>query len=268
VSATDLVRGPEAPATAGRSTAGVAALMVRGVTHRFGKVTALDDVSLTVPQGAFSVLLGLNGAGKSTLFALVTRLYDNVTGEIRVCGFDVRRQPSRALAELGVVFQSRALDPDLSLMQNLTYHAALHGIGRREAGRRADELLETVGLADRAKERVRVLSGGQARRVEIARSLLHSPGCLVLDEATVGLDIGSRESIVALVRDLVAREGIGVLWATHLIDEVLPSDHVVVLHKGRVLFEGGVPALLETTGRPGIREAFRAMTGPVQEDVA
>jgi ABC-2 type transport system ATP-binding protein len=266
VSAVDLLNGTAAPVAATRPDAAVPALVVRGVTHRFGKVTALDDVSLTVPQGAFSVLLGLNGAGKSTLFALVTRLYDNVTGEIRIRGFDVRRQPSSALAELGVVFQSRALDPDLSLMQNLTYHAALHGIGRREGKRRAAELLETVGLADRAKERVRVLSGGQARRVEIARSLLHRPGCIVLDEATVGLDIGSRESIVALVRDLVEREGIGVLWATHLIDEVLPSDHVVVLHKGRMLFEGSVPALLETTGRPGVREAFRAMTGPVQED--
>lgn len=267
MSTPDLLNGTAPALAVNRYEAGVPALKVRGVTHRFGKVTALDDVSLTVRQGAFSVLLGLNGAGKSTLFALVTRLYDNVTGEIEVRGFDVRREPSRALAELGVVFQSRALDPDLSLMQNLTYHAALHGIGQREGRRRATELLETIGLADRAKEKIRVLSGGQARRVEIARSLLHRPGCIVLDEATVGLDIGSRESIVALVRELVEREGIGVLWATHLIDEVAPEDHVVVLHKGRVLFEGSVPVLLETTGRPGIREAFRAMTGPVQEDV-
>jgi ABC-2 type transport system ATP-binding protein len=268
VSATDVLKPPQEPPADRAVAAGVPALTVRDVTHRFGKVTALDGVSLTVPQGSFSVLLGLNGAGKSTLFALVTRLYDNVTGEIRVRGHDVRREPSRALAELGVVFQSRALDPDLSLLQNLTYHAALHGIGGGDARRRAMDLLETVGLADRAKERVRVLSGGQARRVEIARSLLHRPSCIVLDEATVGLDIGSRESIVSLVRDLVAREGIGVLWATHLIDEVLPTDHVVVLHKGRVLYEGGVPALLETTGKANVREAFRTMTGPPAEDAA
>ena len=104
------------------------ALLVRGVSHRFGPVPALDDVSLRVPRGGFVVLLGPNGAGKSTLFALITRLFDNVTGEIRILGHDVRRQPAAALRQLGVVFQSRSLDSDLSLQQNLIYHASLHGI--------------------------------------------------------------------------------------------------------------------------------------------
>ncbi|MEP9378527.1 ABC transporter ATP-binding protein [Aquabacter sp. CN5-332] len=244
------------------------ALSVAGVSHGFGDRPALIDVSLDVPAGSFTVLLGLNGAGKSTLFALITRLYDNVSGEIRVFGHDVRRAPSAALRQIGVVFQSRSLDADLSLLQNLTYHAALHGFGPASAKARAMELLAAVGLADKARDRVRALSGGQARRVEIARALLHDPRCLLLDEATVGLDIGARESIIALVRDLVARQGLGVLWATHLIDEIAPTDRIVVLHKGRVLFAGDHDTLLAKTGLPTIRDAFTTMTSSADANSA
>lgn len=237
------------------------ALSVAGVSHSFGDRRALVDVSLDVPAGSFTVLLGLNGAGKSTLFALITRLYDNVSGEIRVFGHDVRRAPSAALRQIGVVFQSRALDADLSLLQNLRYHAALHGFGPASARARAMDLLDTVGLGEKARDKVRALSGGQARRVEIARALLHEPRCLLLDEATVGLDIGAREGIIALVRDLVARQGLGVLWATHLIDEIAPSDRIIVLHKGRVLFAGDHDDLLASTGTDTVRDAFTTMTG-------
>lgn len=237
------------------------ALVVRGVSHQFGDKKVLDDVSIEVPRGSFTVLLGLNGAGKSTLFALVTRLYDNVSGEIKILGHDVRRAPTLALQKLGVVFQSRTLDTDLTLAQNLAYHAALHGIARGEARRRTEEALTTVALADRAGERVRSLSGGQARRVEIARSLLHRPSLLLLDEPTVGLDIGSRESVLGIVRSLIATKGMGVLWATHLIDEIAPADRVVLLHKGRVLFAGSVPGMLAAAGASDLRSAFRILTG-------
>ena len=237
------------------------ALAVTGVSHAFSDKRVLDHVSLVVPQGAFVVLLGLNGAGKSTLFSLVTRLYDNVSGEIAIRGFDVRRKPSQALQKLGVVFQSRTLDSDLSLLQNLRYHAALHGFHGAEATARAIRALEVVGLAERQDEKVRAMSGGQARRVEIARSLMHRPSLLLLDEATVGLDVGSRESVVKIVRGLVANEKLGVLWATHLMDEVKPGDLVVVLHKGKVMFTGGVPALLKSTGQETVSAAFRVLTG-------
>ena len=237
------------------------ALQVTDVNHSFGSHLVLDNVSLHVPRGKFAVLLGLNGAGKSTLFALVTRLYDNVTGEIKILGYDVRRRPTEALQRLGVCFQSRAIDPDLSLLQNLLYHAALHGIGGKDAKARAHAALDKVEMADRAHSKVRTLSGGQARRVEIARSLLHRPGLLLLDEPTVGLDIGSRESVIKIVRALVRNEKLGVLWATHLFDEVAPDDHVVVLHKGRVLFTGAVPELLATAKATSISDAFRTLTG-------
>jgi ABC-2 type transport system ATP-binding protein len=243
------------------------ALAVSGVSHAFGDKEVLLNVSLTVPQGAFVILLGLNGAGKSTLFSLITRLYDNVSGEILIRGFDVRRKPSAALQLLGVVFQSRTLDADLSLIQNLKYHAALHGMHGREAETRAMQALEVVGLAERAQEKIRALSGGQARRVEIARSLMHRPSLLLLDEATVGLDVGSRESVMKIVRALVAKEGLGVLWATHLMDEVTRGDQVVVLHKGKVLYQGTVPDFLKTTGTESVSDAFRTITGTGAESL-
>jgi len=250
---------------AAASNAGTAdalpALEIAGVSHSFGDNPVLREVSLNVPRGAMVVLLGLNGAGKSTLFALITRLYDNVSGTIKILGEDVRRRPTVALQRLGVVFQSRTLDPDLSVTQNLTYHAALHGLSGREARARAAASLAVVGLADKASARVRTLSGGQARRVEIARSLLHRPNVLLLDEATVGLDIGSRETVLGIVRKLAADEGLGVLWATHLIDEVATGDLVVVLHKGRVMFSGSVPEFLAKTRVDTISEAFRVITG-------
>lgn len=244
------------------------AVVVTNVSHSFGDNLALNDVSLEIPQGRFVVLLGLNGAGKSTLFALITRLYDNVTGEIRIFGNDIRRRAMAALQRLGVVFQSRTLDLDLTLRQNLLYHCALHGIRGREARKRTERALEIVGLADRAKEKVRNLSGGQARRVEIARSLLHQPSLLLLDEPTVGLDIGSRESVINIVRSLVEKEGLAVLWATHLFDEVRPTDLVVLLHKGRVLFNGSVPELLAKTETQSVSDAFRKLTDTGSRELA
>src|SRR5436305_10389981 len=139
---------------------------------------------------------------------------------------------------MGVVFQPRTLDLDLSVRQNLLYHAALQGIGRREARLGTGEVLSRMGLTDRDASKVRDLSGGQMRRLEIARALLHRPRLLLLDEPTVGLDVKARSDIVAHVRQLVAEQGIGVLWATHLFDEIAPTDDLVVLHQGRVLAKG------------------------------
>ena len=244
-----------------RSVVDPDALEIRGLTHRFGQTVALDDVSLSVPRGTFVVLLGPNGAGKSTLFALATRLYDNASGHIRILGHDVRREPMAALKHLGVVFQSRSLDGDLSLEQNLIYHAALHGINRRTARELAARALDKVGLAQRAHDKVRALSGGQARRVEIARALLHQPSCLLLDEATSGLDVASRESVLSMVRGLVSQEAVGVLWATHLVDEVAAQDSIVLLHKGRVLFSGRGPALMALAETDSLRSAFLRLIG-------
>lgn len=247
--------------TSEAATAGPAALSVRDVRHSFGKVQALAGVSFDVAPGSFTVLLGQNGAGKTTLFSLITRLYNTRSGTIRVFGFDIRRQPSEALARIGAVFQQRSLDLDLTVAQNLHYHAALHGLSRREAAQRIETELARQGLLDRAGAKVRQLSGGQMRRVELAQALVHRPRLLLLDEPTVGLDIGSRQSLVDHVRHLCGADNIGVLWATHLIDEVGPQDQVVVLHKGKVLAAGDVTAVIGAAGASNIREAFGKLTG-------
>jgi ABC-2 type transport system ATP-binding protein len=240
-------------------TAKIPALKIEALSHSYGARLALDNVSFSVAPRAFCVLLGLNGAGKSTLFSLITRLFALRSGAIKLLGHDLSVEPRAALAELGVVFQSRTLDLDLSVGQNFRYHAALHGIGRREAAERSKKLLEAIGLADRIDDKVRNLSGGQMRRVEIARALLHKPRLLVLDEPTVGLDVGARADILKLVRGLIASEGMSVLWATHLTDEIAVTDDVIVLHKGVLRASGSVSELLATTGEHDMKHAFVAL---------
>src|SRR6201990_2040783 len=140
-------------------TAATPALSIAGVSHSYGARRALDDVSFTVAPASFTALLGLNGAGKSTLFSLITRLFGIQSGHISIFGHDISRAPGEALRLMGVVFQPRTLDLDLSLMQNLLYHAALHGIGRRDARSRAGEVLTRIELSDRSGSKVRDLSG-------------------------------------------------------------------------------------------------------------
>lgn len=236
------------------------ALSIEGVSFRFPRRLALDHVSATVAPGQFAVLLGANGAGKTTLFSLVTGLYAYREGSIRIYGHDVRQTPRQALAKIGVVFQQSTMDLDLSVRRNLLYHAALHGLDGRTARRRAQVELERHGLADRAGERVRALSGGQRRRVELARSVMHEPRLLLLDEPTVGLDIHSRRAILEHVRALCRDAGMGALWATHLTDEVRPEDHLVVLKTGKVQASGTVSQVLEATGTDTVDHAFTALT--------
>jgi ABC-2 type transport system ATP-binding protein len=236
------------------------ALSVEGLSHSYGARKALDDVSFAVRRASFVALLGLNGAGKSTLFSLVTRLYPIRSGRVAVFGYDVAREPGAALREIGVVFQPRTLDLDLSVMQNFVYHAALHGIGARAARARADELLAQIALTERADDKVRNLSGGQMRRVEIARALLHRPRLLILDEPTVGLDIKARADILSHVRMLVQQNDTSVVWATHLVDEVSDTDGLIMLHRGRVLAHGAVSDVLARTGGENVGGAFTRLT--------
>jgi ABC-2 type transport system ATP-binding protein len=241
------------------------ALAIVGVSHSYGTRRALSDIDFTVAPASFTALLGLNGAGKSTLFSLITRLFGVQAGRIGIFGHDIGRAPGEALRQLGVVFQPRTLDLDLSVAQNLLYHAALHGIARSEARLRSDEVLTRLGLADRAASKVRDLSGGQMRRLEIARALLHRPRLLLLDEATVGLDVKARGDILNHVRRLVIEQGVGVLWATHLLDEIDPSDDLVVLHQGRVLAHGQVARIVAEAGARDVNAVFMRLTAAAAE---
>jgi ABC-2 type transport system ATP-binding protein len=233
-------------------------LSVAGLSYAFGARPVLQEVGFEVRPGDFVILLGLNGAGKTTLFSLITRLYNAHSGKIAVFGHDVEREPREALARLGVVFQQPTLDLDLTVEQNLFYHAALHGLSPRAARPPIEAELDRIGLLDRRHDRVRTLSGGQKRRVELARALVHQPSLLLLDEPTVGLDIESRQFLLEHVRGLCATRGIGVLWATHLIDEAGDESRIIVLHKGRVLADDTAQGLASSHG--SLPAAFDALT--------
>lgn len=213
-------------------------LSVSDLSYSYGPRQALKGISFGVEPGRFCALLGPNGAGKSTLFSLLTRLFTTRQGRIEVAGFDLARSPRAALARIGVVFQQPTLDLDLTVRRNLLYFAALHGISGREAQSRSDEALDRLGMAERADERARALNGGHRRRMEIARALVHRPSVLLLDEPTVGLDAATRITITDHVHRLAAEDGLTVLWATHLTDEVRATDRLVILHRGRILSDG------------------------------
>jgi ABC-2 type transport system ATP-binding protein len=238
-------------------------LIVDGVSYAYTRQRrALDAVALEVPEGSFTALLGPNGAGKTTLMALITRLFATPEGRIEIAGHDLAREPLRALAAIGVVFQRPTLDLDLTVAQNLRYAARLHGLTGALARERIAEGLAWLGLEGHARVPVRTLSGGMRRRVELVRALLHAPRLLLLDEPTVGLDIDARRTIVDDVHRLCAEDRLAALWATHLVDEVRGGDRVVVLHEGRVRAQGRLEALLRTTGGADLAAAYRRLTEP------
>ena len=233
-------------------------LQVENLGFAYGDRQALRDVGFSAAAGRFTALLGPNGAGKSTLIALLTRLYDVQQGEIRVAGFSLRSHPREALRRLGVVFQQSTLDLDLSVEQNLRYHAALHGMPRVLANERIEQELERQQLIERRNSQVRELNGGHRRRVEIARALLHKPNLLLLDEASVGLDPGSRQAINEHVRELCRTEGMSVLWTTHLLDEIQGDDDLLILHRGSLVAQGRADALSSSDG--SLERTFARLT--------
>ncbi|TPL85154.1 ATP-binding cassette domain-containing protein [Mesorhizobium sp. B2-3-12] len=236
------------------------ALSVEHLSHSFGSRRVLDDVSFSVPEGGMCILLGRNGAGKTTLFSLVTGLYHARAGSVLVFGHAMKSSPSTALAEMGVVFQQPTLDLDLTAGENLRYHAALHGLPKSLSKERSGEELSRLEVADRIDDPVRALSGGQRRRVEIARALMHRPRLLLLDEPTTGLDVPGRRALERHVRDLCRDGGIAVLWATHFLEEVAPTDNVVVLHEGSVRWGGRADRMAAAVGVADTAEAFASLT--------
>lgn len=235
-------------------------LEARGISFHYGRKPVLTNVSFTLADGRFHALLGPNGAGKSTLFGLLTRLLALQQGDILLGGVSLKQQPATAMQQIGVVFQQNALDLDLTVQQNLMYHAGLHGMSLKQARHRCAQELERFELSGRANSPVRQLNGGHRRRVEIARALLHQPSLLLLDEPSVGLDVSSREALNQHVRQLCEDSGLTVLWATHLIEEVRPDDQVLILHKGRLLADSDGHTLCRTKGTSSLAETFRAMT--------
>jgi ABC-2 type transport system ATP-binding protein len=225
-------------------------LAVTGLRKHYGDTVALDGVDLTVEAGHVHALLGPNGAGKTTLVrtcATLTRL-DPDGGEVRVAGHDLRRDPGAVRRAIGLVGQTPALDEKLHGRENLVLFARLHGLHRRDAVARADELLERFGLTDAARRAVSTYSGGMRRRLDIAVSLAMRPELLFLDEPTTGLDPRARAEVWEMVREVVA-EGTTVLLTTQYLEEAdRLADRITVLREGRVVAEGTATELKSRLG--------------------
>lgn len=220
------------------------ALIVSGVRHRYGDRQALDGVSLEVAHGHRWALLGPNGSGKSTLFKLLATLLPLQEGSVQLCGLDLAKEQAQVRRKLGVVFQSPALDRQLSVAENLRYGGQLYGISGRQLAARIDAVLDATSLADRKGDRVGELSGGLKRRVEIAKALLHQPEVLLLDEPSTGLDPAARKELWDFIG---ASEGT-VLFTTHLMEEAAQADQVTMLHEGQIVAEGSPGELAAGVG--------------------
>ena len=222
------------------------ALDARDVRFAYGAAVALDGVTLRVEAGERVGLLGPNGSGKTTLFRLAATLLRPDAGALAVAGHDVAAEPDAVRRQIGVVFQTPALDPALTSREALSLQAALVGIARSERPTRIASALADAGLADRARQRVGDLSGGLARRLDLARGLLHRPALALLDEPTVGLDPLARDAFWDVL-DRRRAEG-AQLIATHAMDEAERCDRVVILDRGRVVAEGTPAALAAALG--------------------
>jgi ABC-2 type transport system ATP-binding protein len=246
------------------------ALDIAHVGHAYGDRIALDDVSLAVSPGEMFALLGPNGGGKTTLFRIIATLVRPAAGRVCVFGADVQAEAAAVRRLLGVVFQSPALDKRLTVRENLRHHGHLYGLRGRPLRDRIDAALARVRLLERGDERVLALSGGLARRAEIAKALLPAPRLLLLDEPTTGLDPGVRADLWRDLRELREAQGTTIVLTTHLMDEAEACDRVAILDSGRLVLSGrpgdltaalGGDILTIDSDRPdvlaaGVRERF------------
>ena len=211
------------------------AVETEGLGRSFGSRAALADVSLAVQEGEMFGLLGPNGSGKTTLFRILSTLLPPTAGSARVGGHDVMRSPMEVRHHLGVVFQSPALDPQLTVAENLRCAGQLYGLSGADLEQRLRAAAEALEVADRLDDRVQTLSGGLQRRVEVAKSLLPRPLVLLLDEPSTGLDPAARAGLRSALGKLRRETGVTIVMTTHLLDEAEACDRVAILHRGRLI---------------------------------
>jgi len=249
----------------------VPAVELRDLRQRYGDRVALDGVSLTVAPGEIVALLGPNGSGKSTLFKILATLLEPTEGSARIFGHDVRRDADAVRRQMGVVFQQPSIDKLLSVEENLLHHGALYGLARATLRTRVAAMLERFGLTERRGERVGRLSGGLARRVELAKALVVGAEVLLLDEPSTGLDPLARREFLAHLGELRDRDGITVLLTTHHLDEAERADRVAILDRGRLVTLGapeelkaalgGDVLVMQTASAERLRERLRLRLG-------
>ncbi|MEM6645257.1 MAG: ABC transporter ATP-binding protein [Bacteroidota bacterium] len=224
------------------------AVQVDQVAQTYGDHRALDGVSFSVAPGTLCGLLGPNGSGKTTLFRILSTLLSPTSGTAAVFGERVSVDAPAIRQMLGVVFQQPALDAELTVAENLRFHGALYHLGGSALGERIGTLLERFGVLDRANDRVKTLSGGLARRVDLVRGLLHRPRLLLLDEPTTALDPRARYTLWQELNALRRDEDTTLVVSTHLLDEADACDQVVILDEGRVVADDTPDALKHSLG--------------------
>ena len=240
-------------------------LSIKQISKAYGHQVALDQLSFDIQPGQFCALLGPNGAGKSTLFQVLTGLFAPDAGDVELFGISLRHQPQQVLARLGVVFQQQALDLDLSVRRNLKFHAQLHGLRWRELQDQGQALLQQLGLDGAWERPIRELSGGNRRKVELARALLHKPSLILMDEPTVGLDPKSRRDLLQAVKTQVREHQCMVLWATHLVEEAEQADRVLVLNQGKLIASGSPLEVREQLGAETLEQGFIQISQPSRQ---
>jgi len=213
-------------------------ISVQDVVHRYGERTALDGVSFDVRTAELFGLLGPNGSGKTTLFRILSTLMVPVSGHAAIMGSDVARDPNRVRRNIGVVFQAQSIDVKLTAAENLMHQGHLYGLHGASLKARIAEMLNRVGLADRASEKAETFSGGMQRRLELAKGLLHHPSVLLLDEPTTGLDPGARRDLWQYLASLRDEEHVTVIVTTHLMEEAERCDRLAILNEGKVVALG------------------------------
>lgn len=213
-------------------------IKISGLNKSFGDVHAVNDLSFRVKEGELFAFLGVNGAGKSTTINIICGQLKKDGGEVEICGTDLDRDPDGIKRQLGVVFQGSGLDKDLTVKDNLESRAALYGIYGKEFRTRLDELAALLDFKDLLNRTLGKLSGGQKRRIDIARALLHRPKLLILDEPTTGLDPQTRSLLWKVVADLRRENGMTVFLTTHYMEEAADADYVVILDHGKIAAEG------------------------------
>lgn len=229
-----------------------AAIEVSALSHHYGQRQALCDLELTIRRGEIFAVVGPNGGGKTTLFRILSTLVPPQSGRVMVLGLDVAAETIEVRSRIGVVFQSPALDRQLSVTENLSQQGRLYGMTSREIADRGGMLLDQLRLSDRRRERVDTLSGGLRRRVELAKGLLHGPQLLLLDEPSTGLDPAARRDLWDYLKTLQRADGVTVVLTTHILEEAEQADRVAIIDGGRVVAIDAPDALRSTVGGDAI----------------
>jgi len=206
-------------------------------------------------------LLGPNGAGKSTLFQIAAGLFAPNSGSVNLFGLDYRRNTADILKRLGVVFQARAIDLDMTVRANLAFHGALFGLAGSSLKTRIAAVTQLLEIGDLLKKPVRTLSGGNQRRVEVARALLNGPDLLLMDEPSTGLDTATRELLIEHMQVVRREHHTSILWATHLVEELDHADRIILMVSGAVTATGTPAELMQRTGTSSLTDAYTALTG-------